>query len=341
LNSTINYTRTVKKASLIGGISLLTLFSCGQGSKKTVPILEMQLQIMDGSFTPGQARETMEILKKRLIGSGSKTAIASLDKEGNTITLQCDSVQPVFISQQLIKPMKLDFYECYSIIDLAPFLKVASFEIDKPGTQKNAGINFDGLKKEQISENFFLALMNPEEPANDAGTGAMLTMPYLGHVRESDTAIFNKLIPIAQNYLPVDCKLIYGERETAETIPDGFFRLYAVKDNDSRMEGNKYLEKVEAAMDGRDRPAIRLQFNVPGTKNWEMMTKRCINKCIAIVIDEQVLSAPRVISAISGGMSEISGMFTESGTKGIAEMMSAGYLPLRLVLVAIRQVPGK
>lgn len=331
----------MKKAYLIGGISLLALFSCGQESKKTGPILELELQIMDSSFTSGQARETMDILKNRLTGSGSNTAIASLGKEGNTITLQCDSVQPDFISQQLIKPMKLDFYECYSIIELAPLLTEASFEIDKPGTQKKAGINFDGLKKEKISDNFFLALMNPEEPTSNVNTGAMVTMPYLGHVREIDTALFNKLIPIAKNYLPVDCKLIYGERETAETIPVGFFRLYAVKDDDSRLEGNKYLEKVEAVSDGRDRPAIRLQFNAPGTKNWELMTRRCINKCIAIVIDEQVLSAPRVMGAIPGGMSEISGMFTESQTKGIADMMSAGYLPLRLKLVAIRQVPGK
>jgi len=301
----------------------------------------MQLQIMDSAFTPGQAREAMGILEKRLTGSGIRTAIASLGKAGNTITLQCDSVQPDFISRQLIKPMKLEFYECYTIDALAPMLIAASSQIDKPGTQKNAGINFDELKNQQINEQFFLALMNPVEPTTDERTGATVVMPYLGYVREKDTALFNKLIPIAKNYLPADCKLLYGKRETAKTGQEGILALYAVKNDDSKMEVNQYLEKVEAADDEMGRPSIRLQFNMPGTTNWEKMTQRCINKHIAIVIDEQVLSAPRVMGSISGGKSVISGMFTASETKGIAEMMSAGYLPLRLQLVAIRQIPGK
>lgn len=331
----------MKKAYLIGGISLLILFSCGQESKKNAPLLEMHLQIMDSVFTPGQTRETMDILKKRLTLSGSQTVMANLGKEGNTIILQSDSVQPDFIRQQLIKPMKLEFYECYTIEELAPMLLEASSEIDKPGVQKNAGINFDELKKQGISERFFLALMNPAEPTIDPKTGGTVIMPYIGYVRERDTALFKKLVLIVKNYLPADCRLMYGKRETGKNGLEGFFELYAVKNGASRMEVNKYLEKVEAVGDETGRPSIRLQFNVPGTKNWERMTERCTNKHIAIVIDGQVLSAPRVLSAITGGISEIAGKFTASEAKWITEMMSAGDLPLHLELVEVRPVPGK
>lgn len=331
----------MKKTYLIAGISLLALFSCGQKSKKNPPLLELQLQIMDSGFTPAQARETMDILKKRLTSSGSMTSTASLGKEGNTIILQTDSLQPDFIKRRLLQPMKLEFFECYTIVELAPMLIEAAAEIDKPVTQKNARVNFDELRKQQISEKFFLALMNPQEPTTDAKTGATVIMPNLGNVKERDTPLFNKLIPIAKNYLPVGCKLMYGKRETSATGLEGFFGLYAVKDDDSKMEVNKYLEKVEAVGDETGRPSIRLQFNVPGTKNWERMTQRCINKNIAIVIDGQVFSAPLVMGAIAGGISEIAGNFKASDAKEITAMMSAGDLPLHLQLVGMRQVTAK
>jgi SecD/SecF fusion protein len=50
-------------------------------------------------------------------------------------------------------------------------------------------------------------------------------------------------------------------------------------------------------------------------------------KSIAIVLDDNVYSAPGVQNEISGGVSEISGNFTQDDTKDLANVLKAGRLP--------------
>jgi SecD/SecF fusion protein len=63
------------------------------------------------------------------------------------------------------------------------------------------------------------------------------------------------------------------------------------------------------------------------------MTRKNIDKAIAIVVDELVYSAPFVNGEIEGGRADISGGFTAKEAKQLANMMSGGYLPIRLTLI--------
>jgi SecD/SecF fusion protein len=72
-----------------------------------------------------------------------------------------------------------------------------------------------------------------------------------------------------------------------------------------------------------------------GARAWARITKDAAgspsseddNKCIAIVLDNMVYTAPRVSNEITGGISSISGNFTVEETKDLANVLKAGKLP--------------
>jgi preprotein translocase subunit SecD len=71
---------------------------------------------------------------------------------------------------------------------------------------------------------------------------------------------------------------------------------------------------------------IRMKESV--VELWANATQRNINKAIAIVLDNHVLSAPIVYSSITGGYSTITGNFSQNEARYIATLVNSGELPL-------------
>jgi protein-export membrane protein SecD len=59
---------------------------------------------------------------------------------------------------------------------------------------------------------------------------------------------------------------------------------------------------------------------------------------IAIVVDREVISSPRVQSAITGGSGVITGAFTEDEARELATQLNAGSLPVELTRQSVRTV---
>lgn len=78
---------------------------------------------------------------------------------------------------------------------------------------------------------------------------------------------------------------------------------------------------------------IDFTFKKPAVKVWADVTKRNLNKSIAIVMDNNVLYAPFVTSEIIGGSCQISGRFTLDEGKYIAAIGKSGALPIDFVVV--------
>lgn len=90
----------------------------------------------------------------------------------------------------------------------------------------------------------------------------------------------------------------------------------------------KDLKKAEASFEpNKGEPIVLLTFNSDGAKKWEEITKKNLNKRIAIFLDNQVLLAPTVISVIPDGRTVISGGFTTAQTKQMAMLLNSGALP--------------
>ena len=72
---------------------------------------------------------------------------------------------------------------------------------------------------------------------------------------------------------------------------------------------------------------VSMTMNSEGARAWKNITHDNVGKCVAIVLDDQVYSAPRVNGEIPGGRSEISGDFTLEESKDLANVLKSGKLP--------------
>ncbi len=69
-------------------------------------------------------------------------------------------------------------------------------------------------------------------------------------------------------------------------------------------------------------------FSDEGAKFWADLTGNNVSRNLAIVLDGEVYSAPRIMSEIFGGKALISGDFTEHEAKQLAALIQSGELPL-------------
>ncbi len=86
------------------------------------------------------------------------------------------------------------------------------------------------------------------------------------------------------------------------------------------------------------KPEVSLEFNSEGAKLFEEITRRNVNKPVAIFLDQQIISAPRVNEEISGGRAVINGEFTTEEAKNMAIELNAGALPVGVKVIEQRSV---
>ena len=72
---------------------------------------------------------------------------------------------------------------------------------------------------------------------------------------------------------------------------------------------------------------VSMEMNQEGAKKWADLTKKNINKSVAIVLDGFVYSFPNVNCEITGGRSQISGNFTMEEAKDLANVLKSGKMP--------------
>ena len=88
-------------------------------------------------------------------------------------------------------------------------------------------------------------------------------------------------------------------------------------------------------------PVVNFRFNIRGGQRFGEATSANIGRPFAIVLDNKVISAPRILSAITGGSGQISGRFTVEQANNLAILLRAGALPAKLSIVEERTVgPG-
>lgn len=85
-------------------------------------------------------------------------------------------------------------------------------------------------------------------------------------------------------------------------------------------------------------PQVSLQFNGDGTKLFAEITKRNLNKSVAIYLDGQPISIPTVQSEITTGEAVITGSFTLQEAKQLATNLNAGALPVPIKLVSQQSI---
>jgi len=85
-------------------------------------------------------------------------------------------------------------------------------------------------------------------------------------------------------------------------------------------------------------PTVSLQFDAEGSLLFEKITKENIGKTVAIFLDGEPISIPRVNEAISGGKAQISGNFTPEEAKLLVGRLNSGALPVPISLISTQTI---
>jgi preprotein translocase subunit SecD len=99
------------------------------------------------------------------------------------------------------------------------------------------------------------------------------------------------------------------------------------------------LISAEPGFDSRNgEPVVNFRFNVKAAQIFGRVTTENVGKPFAIILDNEVISAPRIISPITGGSGQISGRFTVEQVNNLATLLRAGALPAKMTIVEERTV---
>ncbi|EKD56640.1 MAG: hypothetical protein ACD_58C00131G0015 [uncultured bacterium] len=100
-----------------------------------------------------------------------------------------------------------------------------------------------------------------------------------------------------------------------------------------------HLRKAEVTYNQNSNdPQVAIEFNDTGKDLFKTITEQNLQKPVAIVLDNQMISAPTVQSVISDGKAVITGKFTLQEAKDLAKLLNAGALPVPIKIIEQRNV---
>ncbi|MCX4332354.1 MAG: protein translocase subunit SecD [Paramuribaculum sp.] len=179
-----------------------------------------------------------------------------------------------------------------------------------------------------------------------AGLGAQGNPIALGMATRINRPIIDSLLvsPQAKRILPSNLKLAWEVKPVTVEIPDStghvsrmdYYTLVGL-----RTAGGKAAlsgDVVTAANSDFDQMQggnyVSMTMKPDAAKQWARITAANINKQVAIVLDNQVYSAPNVKSVIEGGRSSITGNFSTDETKDLANVLKSGKMAAKVNIIS-------
>lgn len=204
-------------------------------------------------------------------------------------------------------------------------------------------------KAQLLAQNPFFAVLTPNFPRS-----AEDLSPVVGYAVKHDTAKVNAYLksPDVKNLIPRNMNFLWAVKPINEDISSKMFKdkekhfeLYAMKlqgvDNGPALAGDVVTDARSDVDPQKGGWEVTMYMNSQGARQWEDITAEAApatstqrGKAIAIVLDNNVYSAPAVDNKISGGISSISGNFTQEETQDLANVLKAGRLPAPAVIVS-------
>ncbi len=169
---------------------------------------------------------------------------------------------------------------------------------------------------------------DPERAINLIGKTARLEFKLLDEV--------NSLQQALSGSVPEESEILYQRVENKETgtVTKEPFLL-----KKRTVLTGETLTGAEIRFDSDfNEPYVALNFNSVGAMIFQQVTRENIKKRLAIVLDDNVYSAPVIQDEIAGGRAQITGRFTSEEARDLAIILRAGALPAPVVILENRTV---
>lgn len=104
------------------------------------------------------------------------------------------------------------------------------------------------------------------------------------------------------------------------------------------VSGDNLVDSQASFNQQNNEPVVTFRFDSRGAQRFAQATQQNVGKPFAIILDNQVISAPVIREPIIGGSGQISGNFSVEGANDLAVLLRAGALPATLTVVEERTV---
>jgi len=295
--------------------------------------------------------ETPLIIKKRAEAAGFAAQTEIVDK--NKFGLKLQMVDDTVLAQKIITSNnKIEFKELYTLDQIPAFITLGDELAKKIFKQPVKRQPSKEIKDTSISPEVKKLLEEMEKDSNTeevAGLSSLLSLdvsnpPSFGSVNQKDTMKLNQLLknPELLSALPGNIRFYYGQ-ENAGYLKNksGRLFLYAIKDIEEHKLQNKDIKTAAVDFSPDGKAEINIHFNEYGARRFEIITQENQDRFIAILINDMVISAPRVMGIITGGNLIISGAFTVEEAKNLAAHLSSGMIPAELKIIKQEILPVK
>ena len=289
--------------------------------------------------------------------------IQALEGQEGRIMVEMPGVkEPERVRKLLQGSANLEFWETYNSQEITPFLaqldsKLAatlSAEATEAETEANVAETADSTANKSDLASAIANNASDKSQASEAEIerfkkqhpllsklqltqGAYGCVVGFAHKRDMDAISELLATPEAQDILPSDVQLKWGVKGMGEGESSDWYELYAIRVTERNGRAPLEGDVITDAKDEFDQngcPCVSMQMNVDGARRWAALTKANLHRSVAIVLDNNVYSAPTVRSEITGGNSQITGNFTAEDTRDLANVLKSGKMPAPAKIVS-------
>lgn len=111
---------------------------------------------------------------------------------------------------------------------------------------------------------------------------------------------------------------------------------FKTADGETIMDGSAVVSAEMGYLDGQ--PVVQFTLNDEGATAFATATAENVGSTISIELDGEVISAPKVNQAITGGQGYIEGNFTAESAQQLAMLIQSGALPLDIEQIEVRTI---
>ena len=270
-----------------------------------------------------ERKKTIEIYNTRLIDLGIKKNDIIMSWDGNTINVIISNPGRYGeikeqITDVLTAEGNLSFWETYAKDETYPFLDKAF------GTKKQLKQFTDLFDPESFPPRSFDSLVFVDKSC------------LVGYVYEKNMSRVNEILDSLQNLkkFPENLKFAWSAKPNKDH-PDAYELISLKSSKDGKAILDKPLLTEVSAIINKYNSVTEISMRMDSATaiKWAGITKVNIGKILAIVLDGTVFSYPFVNSEITGGVSNISGVFDKTEADHIVSLLKTVPLPSPMKMI--------
>lgn len=128
------------------------------------------------------------------------------------------------------------------------------------------------------------------------------------------------------------------EVDTVAFLEDQRRRAQEMGEQNPVVTGADLKPTCKLVYDQVGRPQVSFEFNAEGARRFGDFTRKHVKEILAIVLDNRIISAPRINEPILGGKGVIEGNFTAKEAAELATLLNSGALPVPLEIIQTTKV---